>query len=348
MAEPVRSLPTQGLNEAANDVDARRRALVEAIAAEGMAGRQRVQQTQAALDAQRVASIQAAMAEAAKRGAPAGALGAIHGTINAPTDRANADLGGLADRRARSDASLSAAGDRYMAQASAAVPALREIAGRERSRTEAQMTDAANQRELERELAQMRLEAAREEMAFDREKMDFEREQMKNPLYGKSDAEVNDYLLGAATNYKEHQAAEADRYRGEVSKARNPGPGSVRLIDEANYAEADSKIPTEVLARQLAEEMGMDPNEATGRFPEEKKKEEKKKKLSDFQIMATPYYRNIEKQLRDAVAAAEETENPAVALRAVRDEIINKYANKYPESVRILLKEYDAILSGEA
>lgn len=145
---------------ASRSIEENRRALLAAVAAGGTAGRQAYEQARNEVGQLRGSAIQAALADAGRRGAPQGMLDQISSQVGQGYDR---QLSGMAASQGSRDATFAqqgASGNTYMNEAQAAIPGLRAKAQRQREALQAEAMEKAQERAMKLELAQMQMQKA--------------------------------------------------------------------------------------------------------------------------------------------------------------------------------------------
>lgn len=242
-------MTTDAFGAAQSTIDASKLSLLKAIQAAGTQGRAAYEAGQADLAAQRQTAVQAAIAAAGGRGAPAELQGQLAQSVGQPYDRNIASLragaasreGDLVARRANTES--------YLGEVSAAMPVVRAAAERQLAELRARAAEKAGTSSLA---------AAR--LALDREKFEHEKAQGSVAGADLSDSELNNRLMGVASLQKE-------RVAGIPKKGLSgfTGPISTQV---RNLRERQVRIDApETLARRAGVAAGIDPVRVHGVVP---------------------------------------------------------------------------------
>lgn len=203
--------------EAVDDTQAQSRALLQAIAQEGQRGRLAYEQSQAEAQAQQMSAIDSAIGRSAQINAPAALQSQLAQQAAAPTAQRMADVGAATSYYNQDIGRLATANSNYMDQVSAAVPVVQSTTDRAVAGIRAQQEEAAAQRALQREIAQMQLEGQR---------MDLEQKRAEQAGGGLSVSEQ--IALANFTQDQGMMAADADlaaRQQSVLTKLRGLSSG---------------------------------------------------------------------------------------------------------------------------
>lgn len=147
-------------NEAQGALEQQRRDYLAAMAQAGTRGAQEYTQAQADLNGQKTAAVQAALAEAARRGAPAGMQQSIQYQTSRPFDNRVADLTSSNASHSASFGANQSAGDTVIQQAIANIPALRALSERQARELQFKQQQADQQNALDTQLKNVDLQIA--------------------------------------------------------------------------------------------------------------------------------------------------------------------------------------------
>lgn len=238
---------------ASRSVEENRRALLAAVAAGGTAGRQAYEQARAEVGQLRSNAIRAALAEAGQRGAPQGVLDQISAQVGQGYDR---QLSGMAAAQGSRDAQYAqrgTAGDSYMSQVQAAIPALRAKAQRQKEALEAKAMQEAEERALRLELGRMNLLKSMQGDTLDPIKVEEHEWKAEERAAARANAEIERHRNAI---YTRAQAAESPMTFFEFDKAARLGDYQAALA-YANRLKPgylkNQKISRDVLMRRIRE-----------------------------------------------------------------------------------------------
>jgi hypothetical protein len=245
------------IDAAAADVEARKKAALDAMANAGTAGLEALKTAQTNVRQEQNTALSAALGDAARRGAPGAMQQEVTATIRQPGDVLSQGLAAAQGRYSAEMARRAAANSDYFAQASAAVPAIRAASDREISFAKARWEEQRRREEQAAAAKQAADDAKWEQIAKATGLSDLLTEQALTKQQGDLAAQI-----------MEHQKAAADLHaqRAKVNAAVNatmPSPYAKRLIghealDQGTSVGALSGDPQQAaLAKSLDDQMAM-------------------------------------------------------------------------------------------